>query len=46
MPELLAEAGFRVIATPWTFETVFGPLATWVADGNGSVASADKGGEA
>lgn len=46
MPELLAEAGFRVIATPWTFETAFGPLATWVADGNGSVASADKGGEA
>jgi ubiquinone/menaquinone biosynthesis C-methylase UbiE len=45
MPQLLTEAGFRVIATPWTFETAFGPLATWIAEANGSIASADKGGE-
>ncbi len=45
MPQLLIEAGFRVIATPWTFETAFGPLATWIAEANGSVASTDKGDE-
>lgn len=45
MPQLLAEAGFRVIATPWTFETTFGPLATWVAEANDTIAAADKGGE-
>ena len=43
-PQLLAEAGFRVIATPWTFETVFGPLATWIAEASNPIASADKGG--
>jgi hypothetical protein len=46
LPELLTEAGFRVIVTPWTFETAFGPLATWIAEANGSLASEDKGGEA
>jgi hypothetical protein len=45
MPQLLAEAGFRVIATPWTFETAFGPLATWGAEVNDTGAAADKGGE-
>jgi ubiquinone/menaquinone biosynthesis C-methylase UbiE len=44
MPKLLTEAGFRVIAAPWTFETAFGPLATWIAEADGSMASADKGG--
>lgn len=32
MPQLLVEAGFKVIETPWTFETTFGPLATWIAE--------------
>ena len=32
MPRLFGEAGFRVIATPRTIETAFGPLATWVAE--------------
>lgn len=45
MPQLLADAGFRGVATPWTFETAFGPLATWVAEANDTVAAADKGGE-
>lgn len=31
LPELLAATGYRVIDTPWTFQTVFGPLATWIA---------------
>jgi hypothetical protein len=46
MPQLLAEAGFRVVATPWTFETAFGPLATWVAAANDTIKAADKGGAA
>lgn len=45
MPQLLTEAGFRVVATPWTFETAFGPLATWVAAANDTITAADKGGE-
>jgi len=45
MPQLLAEAGFRVVATPWTFETAFGPLATWVAEANDTGAASDKSGE-
>lgn len=45
MPQLLTEAGFRVVATPWAFETAFAPLATWVAEANDTVAAAEKGGE-
>lgn len=45
MPQLLTEAGFRVVATPWAFETAFAPLATWVAEANDTVAAAERGGE-
>lgn len=37
MPQLLVEAGFKVIETPWTFETTFGPLATWIAERDGKI---------
>ena len=46
MPQLLTEAGFKVSATPWTFETAFGPLATWVAEVNDAIASNTEGSEA
>lgn len=43
MPHLLAEAGLRVIETPWTFETMFGPLATWVAQADNRLTLFDSG---